>query len=440
LHTGQQEIYNIIHSNKAREILIFCSRRFGKSFLGVIVALEAILSEPGKRAGILAPTEEQAKEIVLPIMQLILSDAPPGLIKHTKSELTWKAKNGSELVLRGFDSKKENRRGSGYDILLLEETGSADPEQYLYVLRSVLKPMLLHSRGKLIHLTTPSPIIDHPLHTTTLPKCQAEGALYVRTIYDNPLLDDEQIQSAIDDSGGESSIDFRREYLCEIVRDTSTVVVPSFNHLKHTSPDAKYLEGSPPSVVLDWGGIRDHTAALFGCWDWQHRRLNIFKELHFMQNTSSGDVVRAVREELLLLGWSETEITIYADAPGQLMVDLAIEHDFHVVMPPKQDKDAAVNALNVAFHKNDILVNPACKDLIQVLRSGQFNKNRTDFARTSVMGHLDLLMAAVYMWRTHQEWDGPRKRKSAFQEMLESATGVTLDTAFANLLPRSMRR
>lgn len=98
-----------------------------------------------------------------------------------------------------------------------------------------------------------------------------------------------------------------------------------------------------------------------------------------------------------------------ADLPGQLQIDLYTEHKYEVRPPPKDDWQAAINNLALGFTTDKIVVDPRCRLLVQTLKSGTFNKNRTDFERTQSLGHCDAIAAAMYGYRT-QDRTNPLQR------------------------------
>jgi hypothetical protein len=65
----------------------------------------------------------------------------------------------------------------------------------------------------------------------------------------------------------------------------------------------------------------------------------------------------------------------------------------------KKEKLNAINQVKLMIKNEQILINPKCVNLINHLRHGKWNKNRTDFARSSKYGHYDLLSALIYLIR-----------------------------------------
>ena len=397
LHAAQQLIYNNLKAlpKDTREVLIFCARRFGKSYLGLILALEKALSTPNIQVAIVGPTLKQTVGITTPILKQITTDAPEGLIKRTKSEARWNLSNGSTLLIGGFDSIAESLRGMELAEIYLEETGLAtpDPEEYNYILYSILYPTLMHSRGKLIHLTTPSRIIDHPLHTETLPKCRLSNSFYLYTIEDNPLLSKEDIANERFQLGGPDSVAVKRELYCEIVRDDAITVVPTFNEAVHISTilpshPLKYFVGG------DLGYTNDKSAFILAGYDHNVGKVICVDELCFEPETPSKQIV-----DTLLEHWGTLSPTYIVDIQGNTRTDMS-GLGLSTVTPVKDKFDSTITFIRNEFYKSTLLINPKCTVLIETLRSGIFNKQKTDFKRTASLGHLDFLMALVYLLRS----------------------------------------
>lgn len=378
-----------------KEAVVLCCRRFGKSYLGCLLALERALRNPRRVIRIIGPEIKQTEMIVDYNMAKLTEDLNrlglKGLVERVKSEKLYKV-GESAIFLGGFDSQEDSLRGGEADEILIEETGSSDPEQYHYQMRSVLKPQLLKTRGRLIHLTTLPAIPDHPFETETIPQAQLEGSFYSYTIYDDPLATPEIIQDAIKDCGGTHTPEFRREYLNESVRDESIVIIPHFDE-KTCVKQLRLPSHMFAQVTIDWGGVRDMTVALLHYYDWVKDRLCFYDERIFQPNTETGKIVAACRE---MEEQVEKIHLRHADVPGQLVVDLKEAHNYEIATPPKDEWRVAVNNLALGFSQNKIEIDPRCKILIQACRSGRFNKTRTDFERTKALGHCDAIAAAMY--------------------------------------------
>lgn len=394
LHSAQRKIYETIRNTQQREVVILCARRFGKSYLGCVMAIEDCLRTPGVQVRIIAPDIKQASAIVVPLISKIAKDSPPNTLQRTKSEHKWII-GKSELILGGFDTTNiESHRGSESYSIYIEESGVAHPDQYSYAMNDVLKPQLLHTRGKIVHLTTPPKELNHPFTLDTCSQAKHNDAYFKYTIYDNPLLDQEQINEAISDCGGTETTAFKREYLCEIVKDENTLVFPEFKE-EHHFLDFPFPECAVYTTSIDFGGIRDKTVALVGCYDFLTGNDLIVDERVFPINTDTKTIIDSVKDMEVRYNITQR----FCDSSGQTHVDLHRQHNYWTQLPFKDDLDAAINAVRLRLGQGKILVHNRCKFLKETLNNAQYNDRRTDFLRTEFLGHCDAGMALVYLTR-----------------------------------------
>lgn len=389
----QLPIYERVRSlpREVDEAVLLCARQFGKSHLGVLLAVEDCLRYNDRCILIMGPTLKQTREIVTPRLRRIAADAPEGLIRPSKSEGKWHI-GTCELVMGGFDIHSGSQRGKTVQNVYIEEIVDSDPDAYTESLRSDIGPALAHSdAGKMIFLTTLPKLPDHPFIVETMARAELAEALYVYTIHDNKALTPEQYAACVRRAGGETTNDWKREFLCQVIRDGSLVVVPSFDKSKDVRALADPLRINW-EVYVDWGGMRDLTVALLMGHDYFNAQDILRAEKWWPTNTPTDEIVKGLRE------WeADYEITRwYADAPGQLLVDLQAKHKLPALLPQKDDWEAAINQLNVRFSQRKMSVDPSCRLTITTLQSGIFNKQRTDFARNSAMGHCDAIAAAMY--------------------------------------------
>lgn len=392
-------IYKLIKSlpPEQREALILCARGFGKSFLEVVLALEDCLQNPGVEVAIIGPSLKQTKDIVSPLMKVITKDAPKGLITQKRSSITWEFANGSILCIGGFDTALEASRGRTFYNVYLEETGfsTADLDEYSYILYSVLMSTLRSRIGaRLTHFTTPARVVDHALHTETLPKCKLNSALYIYTIFDNPMLTAQQIATEIESMGGIDSVNVRRELLCLIERDDAITVVPQFDEDRHVaqlnrSPNYKYM------VCGDLGYKADKTAFHLIAYDHDIGKVVVLEEIWMEANRATPEVTAALKEK-----WGDLNPTYVVDYQGNEQANYATE-GISLVFPQKDHFDSTVSYIRNLFFKDTVLIDPEkCPLLVQTLRSQIFNKQKSDFLRTATLGHADALMSITYGCRS----------------------------------------
>ncbi len=410
LHSMQLIVYKALRAlpKPIREAVVLISRRWGKSYLGVIMALEDCLQNPGVQVFITGPDLKQTRRILAPLIRLICQDAPAGLITQTKSELTWTV-GESTLLIGAFDTALESFRGLEAFSIYVEETGLADIENYEYTIKSVLRPTLMHSRGRIHHLTTPPSAENHPFVVHTLPEAALNKALFTYTIEDNPLLSKEDIEAEIQAAGGRQSSHCRRELFCEIVRDEHRVIIPEIadSHcVRLKQPDYTYFLTS-----VDFGGSQDKHALILTYFDFQRNKFCVVDEVFLDINTGTDQVMSSVlqMEKRNKVKWLKNQPKRIIDAQPQTLID--IKRMGLVCSAPEKGKDSVedgIQALRVAFLKNQIEIDiDKCPILIQTLKYGMWNKKRDDFQRTDALGHCDMLAALSYAFRHTDKFNNP---------------------------------
>ncbi len=378
----------------AQTVVLLCARQFGKSVLVVAMALEDCLRNPNVIVLIIAPSIKHARSIVIPRIKMLMADCPKGLIKCLKSEDTWYFANGSELRLGGFETKAASERGKTVYKIYMEETREADGDSYVEYLRSDIGPALTHSEhAQIVHATTMPKIPDHPFVLETIPEAEEAGAYFKFTIHDNRKLSKRKYDACVKLCGGETTTAFRVEYLCEMVRDASVILAPEFDEPIHVK------EVQAPTYTNFWiggdvGGVRDASVFLLCCYDFERAKILFLDERYFGPETGSAEMVAAVKAME-----GSRKIVRFVDAPGQLQIDFMGQHKFACALPKKEGLEASINLVRVALQTAAIEISPKCRLLITTLRSGTFNANRTDLARTSTLWHMDAIMAAVYAIR-----------------------------------------
>ena len=389
----QQIIYDTIRTlpTSVQQIVILCARQFGKSVTGTILALEDAIKNPNSVVLIIGPTIKQTRSIVVPRMRMLLQHAPEGLVRLLKSEDIFHIANGSEIRLGGFDTNAASERGKTLCSVYMEETGESNPDEYISYLREELGPAMTHSKhAKITHLSTLPKFPDHPFVLDTIPEATASGAFFKFTIKDNKKLSQDQYDACVRLCGGEHTEAFRREYMCEQVRDSTLVLAPEFceDHVK---------EISIPEFCIYWvggdlGGTADRHCLHLFTYDFERAKILVLDEREFPPSTSTAEIVSNAKE---MEGDRKIKYRT-VDAPGQTRIDMCGFFGYAVVAPRKDELDATVNQVRKALALRELEISPKCKLLVRTLRSGCWNKAHTDLERTASLGHADAFMSLAY--------------------------------------------
>lgn len=449
LHKTQLKIDAAVKASSETEILVLSARQLGKSYWAVCYAIEYCLRNPGVIVRILAPTLKQVSDIVADNLERIIADAPPGLIHRHKSSYRWHV-GTSSLRLGSLEKAHVNgNRGGNASLVIAEEAGFVPSDDYVYGIQSVIGPQLLRSGGRLIHVTSPSVDPTHYIHEVVLPKCKLAGASFRYTIYDNPQITEEQIEQAKRLCGGEDTVAWQREYLAEIKRPETEVIVPRFDVKRHVvaSDVPSYARWT---LSLDAGGARDMHAVTLSYYDYRRAKTVYRRSLSWPPGTNTDVVIAACKEleeELELTEFDDhgriteekAKVWRIADAPPLLLLDIAKLYHYNFVLPSKDNRDAAINVFDIGFANDEIEVHPDCEHLILTLESGRWNGQRTDFVRTKALGHCDSLMAAVYGYR-HIDKSNPLPERREVGLRVKPKKASTGEERLAELFGRTRPR
>jgi len=385
------------------------SRQTGKTFFLGILALEQVYKRPKSVVKVLTDTKLHLESIFIPVMDELLNDCPQRLKpKYDKQKFKYIFPNGSEIQFAGTDNKHYERlRGSVCHLVLVDEAGFC--ENLDDIVTSVLLPTTTHTGGKIVLASTPSKDPNHPF-IDFIEEADLNKTLVRKTIYDNPLLSQEQIRNITQKMGGVDSPQFRREYLCEIIRDESTIVFPEFD------PDleAKIVKEWPKPafydsyVGMDLGGSRDMTAVIFMYYDYFNDKVIIEDEIvltpkDMLLPKLVADILET-EERLWTNEQTNEKMGPYlrvSDINHIVTQEIGRQSNYllHFQKATKDDKESAINMIRVMLEQEKIIINPKCESLIRHLshckwKSTKSNDNK--FSRSPDNGHYDAVDAMLY--------------------------------------------
>ena len=234
LRPEQKEIYNELRNAKGGKFTFYASRRFGKSFICILMAIEDCLRNRNWEIGFVAPTKVQVRRVYGPIMEFIFRTCPKKLRPQWKAEVGGYLfpSTGSYLFMSGTDNQHwEDLLGMNLHKGYFDEPGTMS--DLAQIVNRVVFPMTMTTKEErgdacgVILLGTPSATPAHDYYFIK-EECKALGNYACRTIYDNSGLSEETIKQYIEESGGLESTNTKREYLCQDVVDTELAVVPEF--------------------------------------------------------------------------------------------------------------------------------------------------------------------------------------------------------------------
>ncbi len=445
LDPNQQSLRELYYRGEHKLFTWLLARRNGKSFTLVVLAIEQCLRKPNSIVKYAAPTKQQINMILRPIFRKILEDCPEDLKPIFKTnDFIYYFPNGSEIQLAGTDNNHaEKLRGGDSDLSIVDEAGFCS--DLFNLIKSILLPTTLMTNGKIILASTPPKEEDHDfIHY--IEEADMRGSLVKKTIFDNPRLTDAQRDELIKELGGLTTDEARRELLCELIKSTTTSVIPEFNEDLRKKIVKEWPR--PPFYdcyeSMDVGGV-DFTAVLFAYYDFRADKIIVEDEIviDFQQpgnnlEVLTNDIIR--KEEKLWTNALSGELkkpTLRVSDTNPIALNEIRKYSHNKVsfMPTrKDDKDTALNNFRVLLKAEKIIIHPRCVNFIRHLTNVRW-KNKTtknDFARSPDNGHYDTVPAGIYLVRNINFKKNPYPAHYDINLRSQDAHIDNIDSTFSN--------
>lgn len=408
LDANQQSLYELFHTSEFKIQTWLLARRSGKTRTLCVMAIEQCLRHPRSIVKFLSPTKKQVERNIRPLMSEVLETCPDELKPElkVKDDIYYFA-NGSEIQMAGSEMGNiDSLRGGSSHISIIDE--AQDVTNLPYAINSVLLPTTSTTRGKILLAGTPPTNYDHEF-IRYIEKAENEGSIVKRIWSDNPRMDKKEIEMQAEAMGGFDSEGFRREFLCEIIKDSTMSVIPEFTEEKSKElvMDWKKPVFYHPVTSMDIG-YKDWTFVVMGYFDFKADKLIIEDEMVTkgteMYLATFGNAI-LVKEEFLWVDDVTKEIIPVKkrvcdhDLIAINEIQKATNYKVNFVPADKHDRMAGINFLRNLVKSNKLIINPRCKYLISHLKNARWAKSRETFARCPEGSHYDGVAALVYLAR-----------------------------------------
>ncbi len=432
LDSNQKSLYDLFHNNDKKIQTWLLSRRSGKTHSLCVLAIEYCLKVPGSIVKFVAPNKKQVERNIRPLMTKILETCPEDIKpEYVGKDEIYFFPNGSEIQLCGAEKGNiDSIRGGFAHIAIVDE--AQDVSELKYAVNSVLLPTTLTTKGKVLLSGTPPKNPDHEF-VEFIEMCEEKGTLIKRTVYDNPRLSKEDIKEQIEAMNGENTEDFRREFLCEIIKSSSNSVIPEFddNKIKEIVKEWPKPDFYNPYVSMDLG-FRDMTVVLFGYHDFLNDKFVLEDEIVTQGNDMHlyklGADIRNKERQLWV-----NEITNERIKPKKRVSDhdliaineikKATNYDVIFDIADKAQMLSGINFIRTLINSNKIVINPRCVTLIRHLKHGKWtNAVKETLGHGQDGSHYDSIPALSYMIRAvdfksnpyPKEYNTPLRKEDAY--------------------------
>jgi hypothetical protein len=411
LNPSQRKIYDTYKASNVRtsKFVANCSRKIGKSVLGMFLCAETCFSKKNALAAFIAPTVEDVQEYVRQLYDIVFATCPDYL-KPKLLRTQIKFPNGSKILFRGVGkgqgSSYNNLRSFAFDLIILDEAGfSANLDE---IVDGALLSTLIPRNGNMLLLSTRPVTPDH-VFNEYVEQAKLDNAYVMLTIRDShyPL---ERQEKFIRDAGGINSAKVRREYFCESVIDTDFQLCPEWKE--------EYIQEVPKTddfkfwfkhLSLDQGWT-DNSVCLFGDIEWRGKKsiLVVRDEVSMKSPEQTTDHLaeKIIEKEKEVFAEAEiTKRTADNNTPS-LLQDFNLRHRLY--FSPVESKtylDVMVSDVRELVKDGRILVSPKCVQLLGCLKNGVWTKTKggsrgKEFSRSKTFGHYDGFAALMYLVRS----------------------------------------
>lgn len=223
LHPKQMQVFN----SKKRFKVVAAGRRFGKSRLAAWLLLIAALQSTSKDVFYVAPTFQQAKDVMWAMLKELGAEIIAAAHENT-GVLTMV--NGRKIYLKGSD-RPDTMRGVGLAYCVIDEYADIKP----FVWEQILRPALADVKGGAMFIGTPKGR-NHFYELYQMAESEEddewEGFHFVS--YDNPFLDPNEIEAA---KKTMSSFAFRQEFLASFEAAGSEIFKEDWIRFESQEPE-----------------------------------------------------------------------------------------------------------------------------------------------------------------------------------------------------------
>ncbi len=238
LHAKQLEIFN----DPSRFKVVAAGRRFGKSRLAAWLLLIEALKSQDKDVFYVAPTFQQAKDIMWSLLKEIGHEVIQTALENT-AVLT--LINGRKIYLKGSD-RPDTLRGVGLRYIVLDEFADMKVSTW----EQILRPALADVRGSAMFIGTPKGRNHfYELYKYADSGKDAEWTAFHYNSFDNPLIHPEEIEAA---RLSMSSFAFKQEFMASFEAASSELFKEEWIVVDGKEPQ----EGSY-FIAVDLAGFED---------------------------------------------------------------------------------------------------------------------------------------------------------------------------------------
>ena len=280
-HPKQRELINGIIESKCKYHIASIGRQFGKSLMGINLALYWAINHGPCKILWISPVYSQTTKVHKELMQAIGGTNIVQSNNYSSNEI--QLRNGSTIMFRSAE-RYDNIRGLTLDYAIIDEAAFIKDDAYA----EAIKPTLLVRGKKVLFISTPKgKNWFYNLYQLGLSPDYPNYKAYAGSSYDTPYIDKKEIEDA------QRTIPknvFQQEYLAKFIDSGGEVFTDIDNNTfsQYTPPIGKVYCG------IDLGKQEDYTVATFI--DSKGKVIDIYRNNKQEWTTMTQDILVLIRK------------------------------------------------------------------------------------------------------------------------------------------------
>ena len=280
-HPKQRELINGIIQSKCKYHIASIGRQFGKSLMGINLALYWAINHGPCKILWISPVYSQTTKVHKTLMQAIGGTNIVQNNNYSSNEI--QLRNGSTIMFRSAE-RYDNIRGLTLDYAIIDEAAFIKDDAYA----EAIKPTLLVRGKKVLFISTPKgKNWFYNLYQLGLSPDYPNYKAYAGSSYDTPYIEREEIEDA------KRTIPknvFQQEYLAQFIDSGGEVFtdIDKNTFPTYTPPQGKVYCG------IDLGKQEDYTVATF--MDQNGKVIDIYRNNKQEWTTMTQDILVLIRK------------------------------------------------------------------------------------------------------------------------------------------------
>ena len=346
-HESQRKVIDQILQSDAKFHIATIGRQWGKSLMGMNLALYWMINNGPCKVLWVSPVYSQASKVH---KELYTAIASSGIVKNNNfSDNRIELKNGSEIVFRSAE-RYDNIRGLTMDYGIIDEAAFMKDDAW----REAIRPVFAVKGKKVLFISTPKgKNWFHELYQLGMSPDNNRYKSYTGSSYETPFISKEEIEDAKRTLPEQV---FRQEYEAKFI-DSGGEVFQNLNQIefnKYPNPQGKVYCG------IDLGKQEDYTVATF--MDGNGNVIDIYRQNATEWSKMTQEIIQRIRK------WNATTM-VEVNSIGDVIYEQIKKQwsDTHPFVTSSKSKNEIIEGLILDVNEQGIRI--PSKDLFPALQS-----------------------------------------------------------------------